>query len=549
MSSLGGLIVSLAITPVAAADRLYVTYGSLLELDLPVSELEIYAKEGRLTPDLEPYAKALTPKQLQQLQDALQVKLEVSSTALASFLKTPTGQYFLQRTSQIVQSKSQGANPSLLASALVKAATEPDGLTILTVLRHFPDTDVQVDALRGLETVEAVNQLVQQTQTAIAVIQDQAQAAANAAPNVAVTRFKTWQKPGPFTVETQTLQLKDNRPERLQLTKTPRNYPVDLYLPQQSQRQPLPMIVISHGLGEDRSSYAYFAQHLASHGFGVAVPEHPGSSARQVMAVLEERTDRVSSPLEFLDRPLDVTYLLDWLEQRSLTDPKLQGRLQLDQVGIMGHSYGAYTAFALAGANFNWPKLQQDCGPSLAKTLNVSLLLQCQVLKLPKRTYRLKDDRITAVLAVNPLISSVFGQPKLRQVQPAVMMVASGADTITPALLEQIQPFTELTGQRNYLVLMQKGTHFSTIGGSGSGQGVTPEQFVGPFPEVAQDYLKSLGLAFFRAHVINQSQAQSLLTPASVRAFSRSVFPITLIQQLKAADLASQSQDSLVLGK
>ena len=541
VSSLGVLIASWVVSPVAAADRLYVTYGSLLELDLPVAELEIYAKEGRLSPNLEPYTQALTPEQLQQVQKALQVKLEVPSLALASFLKTSTGQYFLERTSQIVRSKSQGASPALLGTALVKAAADPNGLTILTLLRNFPDPDVQVDVVQGLEIVESVSQLIQRTQKAIAVIQNQAQATSNPNATMDAALLRTWQQPGPFAVQTQTLTLKDRRPERLNLTGNPRNYPVDLYLPQQAQ--PSPIIVISHGLGEDRLSFAYFARHLASHGFGVAVPEHPGSSAKQVMAVLESKTDRVSAPTEFVDRPLDITYLLNQLEERSQTNPQLRGRLQLDHVGVMGHSYGGYTALALAGAPFNWSQLQQDCGPTLAQTLNVSLLLQCQVLTLPQRTYALRDPRVKAVLAVNPLTSSVFGPTGLQQIQPAVMMVAAGADTITPALLEQIQPFTGLTGPHNYLVLMKAATHFSTIGESETDpRGILADPFVGPSPEVAQDYLKGLGLAFFRAHVLNQPQAQALLNSASVEAWSQPSFAIALVQRLKAADLATRSQ-------
>ena len=43
------------------------------------------------------------------------------------------------------------------------------------------------------------------------------------------------------------------------------------------------------------------------------------------------------------------------------------------------------------------------------------------------------------------------------------MLIAGSADTVAPALLEQIQPFTWLTSPNKYLVLMNNGTHFSTI--------------------------------------------------------------------------------------
>ncbi len=65
----------------------------------------------------------------------------------------------------------------------------------------------------------------------------------------------------------------------------------DIYLPvAQTPRQ---IIVISHGLGSDRTSFAYLAEHLASYGFVVAVPEHPGSNSKQHTSII--RRDNKSS--------------------------------------------------------------------------------------------------------------------------------------------------------------------------------------------------------------------------------------------------------------
>lgn len=56
-----------------------------------------------------------------------------------------------------------------------------------------------------------------------------------------------------------------------------RSVPVDFYVPNQQAKPgaPIPVIVISHGLGSDRTTFAYLAIHLASYGFAVLVPEHP----------------------------------------------------------------------------------------------------------------------------------------------------------------------------------------------------------------------------------------------------------------------------------
>ena len=76
---------------------------------------------------------------------------------------------------------------------------------------------------------------------------------------------------------------------------------------------------------------------------------------------------------------IDISFLLNELEQ--LNKYQLQGQLNLEKVGIFGHSFGASTAFALAGAEINFNQLQQDCGPQM-EILNMSLLLQCRALEL-----------------------------------------------------------------------------------------------------------------------------------------------------------------------
>jgi predicted dienelactone hydrolase len=112
-----------------------------------------------------------------------------------------------------------------------------------------------------------------------------------------------------------------------------------------------PVIVISHGLGSDRTSFEYLAQHLASYGFAVAVPEHPGSSAEQLRSLLAGRAKTVAEPNEFINRPLDIKYLLNQLARLDASNSSFQ--LNLQQVGVIGQSFGGYTALALAVCSLN----------------------------------------------------------------------------------------------------------------------------------------------------------------------------------------------------
>ncbi len=338
---------------------------------------------------------------------------------MSQFLYTPIGETLLQRLGAVIQ--TEGGQPGFYAlrAALILAASDPQGLTLLNVLRKFPTNGVRIDLARSVEIADALETLVERTDRAIALVQQQSVIAAKS--NINLSQLPDLRRRGQFTWNKQTLALYDRQRER--------RYGVDLYLP--AIDAVAPVIVISHGLGSDQKTFAYLAQQLASYGFAVAVPEHPGSNDEQLRALLAGSSNRVTQPNEFINRPLDIKYLLDELERLDAANPNLQ--LNLQQVGAIGQSFGGYTVLALAGADLNFEQLQADCS-KLENSLDVSLLLQCRALELPQTDYNLRDPRISAAIAINPITSSIFGKAGLNNIEIPVMIVSSSADRIAPAI-------------------------------------------------------------------------------------------------------------------
>jgi predicted dienelactone hydrolase len=542
-SYLGGCGVALGLllsTTVRAAEKVHATYG-FIEITLPVSDLEIYAQEGRLSPTLQTYSKFLKPAQLQQLREALKKRIELSSDVISQFLYTPTGEKMLERASTLVKAKSQVSSLQALRSALILASTDPQGLTVLSLMRNYPDSGIQLDVGQGIEVFQSIRKLVQQTNTSIALVQQRSELTAKDNPStIRQADLLALRQPGPYRWDVIPLTLTDSRPQRVQLSGPPREFGADIYLPQVKRSAPImPIIVISHGLGSGRAAFKYFAEHLASHGFAVAVPEHPGSSERQISALLDGKADDVSNPKEFIDRPLDVSYLLDELTRLNQLDDRFKGRLNLDRIGVMGQSFGGYTALALVGAKINFENLIKGCDKSFAQSLNLSLLLQCQAQQLPKKDYDLKDPRVKAAIAVNPVASSIFGAEGFKSIQAPVMIISGTADSITPPLAEQIEPFTWLPNIEKRLILIDGATHFSTIDQLQPTERafVTPKELIGRTPEVARTYMRALGIAFFRTYVKKQPNTALFLSPASIQA--QSIQPLLLrgVTSLSVEDL------------
>ena len=516
--------------PANSAERVQVSLD-ILERTISVNSLEDYAKRGIVQNDLAPYIKYINPQQQAQLRRILLKRLEVRSIAVSQFFNTPQAEILLRRLGQVIQTESGEYGSQAIQQALISAANDPEGITLLNVLRKFPASGVKIDLARGLQLADDLSKLIEQSNKAIAAVNQQATTLATNQTPVQITTLPNLRQPGSLTVNKQTKQFLDVRRNR--------TLKADIYLPipehNSQQRTAVPLIVISHGLGSDRETYAYLAKHLASFGLAVAVLEHPGSNAQQLQNLFAGKAEEAAQPDEFINRPLDVKFLLDELTRLSQYDIFYRSRLNTQKVGIIGQSFGAYTALALAGGDINFNSLQQDC-TGINSTWNLSLLLQCRALILPTDNYNLRDDRVKAAIAINPIGSSVFGKNGLNNINIPVTIVAGTADTVAPALPEQIVPFTWLNNPNKYLLIMNNGTHFSTLAESQSSVPL-PLAVIGPNPALARDYMKVLSTAFFNFYVADRPEYQAYLTPSYIRYLSREPLPLSLVRSLSEAEL------------
>lgn len=519
--------------PALGAERIYVTYGPV-EVSVPIESLALFAKEGQIDSNLDGFAQYANESQLAEIRSALQAKAEISQVTIAQFLYTPQGEVLLRRLGRLIQTKARQPGFYAIRAALILAASDPEGLTIVNVLRKFPTYGIRIDIARGLSIANELTSLINRSNQTIAGIAQLSEAQAAFESTIPPAVMLQPQLPGPYTWKKSSVTL--TSPNR------DRTFNMDIYLPQRSP-QPAPVVVISHGLGSDRIAFQYLAKHLASYGFAVAVPEHPGSNAQQIQNLVTGRTNELVEPAEFINRPLDIKDLLDYLTKLSTTDPAYQGQLDLQRVGVIGQSFGGYTALALAGAGINFAQLENDCQLE-NETWNLSLLLQCRARGLERDQYNFGDPRIKAVIAINPIVSSILGETNLSQIKIPVMLIAGSADTVAPALLEQIQPFTWLTSPNKYLVVMNNGTHFSTIEESPQSLFLPPAEAIGPEPALARRYVSGLSLAFMQTYLNNKSNFRPYLQPSYALSISEDTLGLRILRSLTPQQLQQFSSGS-----
>jgi predicted dienelactone hydrolase len=223
---------------------------------------------------------------------------------------------------------------------------------------------------------------------------------------------------------------------------------------------PYPLILFSHGLGDSRVAYAYLTEHLASQGFVVIAPDHTEWWADDLPTLWKDS----------ILRPQDILRVIAYAE--SLTGEKgaLRGLIDVQHIGIAGHSYGGYTALAAGGARFALDEFNAFCA-ALAKGDPVragctalvrhetdmaalaGLQPMPQGLWPPART----DSRIRAVAALAPG-SPLFGNSGLTTMRVPLLAMGGSADTEAPPEWG-LAAYEHASSQAKALVVFENAAH------------------------------------------------------------------------------------------
>lgn len=505
-------------------------------IDIPISAIEEFAKTGELSPELTLYTELLEGKDLTNIQQMLTQTNPIITPAVINLLNTsPTGKAVVELLGNAVKTADNQNGAESLAVAMTNAVESPDGLSLLSLLQNFPG-DIRLQLHNTVGLLQELTERTIYSRNVYQAIEKQALAQAESEVNINPADLANIAKPGPFTWEKQSFTFRN--PDRTT------DSPIDVYLPAVKNSGQIPVVIISHGLGSDRSTFAYLAEHLASYGFAVLMPLHIGTDTEQMARIMSGH-GKPLNPDNFLNRPLDITHALDAVEDKYANDPVWQGRLNLSKVGLFGQSFGAYTAVASAGADLELTAFAEKCANKDSDFfLNMSLFLQCRAVELPEQSYRLRDERVQAILAVNPLTSGVFNKETMGAINIPTMIVSGTMDTTTPALPEQIIPYTWLTTPDKYLLLVRPGTHFTFIGGGEeSGAVPVPPQLIGPPPPAGFPYMQTMATAFFQTYIADDQKYQPYLTARYAKQMSETPFQFSLIQEIDGQSIREELEN------
>jgi predicted dienelactone hydrolase len=153
-----------------------------------------------------------------------------------------------------------------------------------------------------------------------------------------------------------------------------RDVPVRIYLPSGQDRAPV--VIVSHGLGGSREGLAYMGRALAAHGYIAVHVQHAGSDTDAVFGGgrpgMQNLGGAARDPAVAANRFADVPFAVSELMRLDAGEGPLQGRVDGERIAVLGHSFGAITAMAIAGQSFPGGQTVRDPRIDVAVALSPS---------------------------------------------------------------------------------------------------------------------------------------------------------------------------------
>lgn len=496
--AIAGVTTLLTALPLKAAEEISAIFGPV-RLSIRVESLEQFAQDGTINQNLGFYLNLIgaNSQEIADFRNALTERADIDPLLLARLLNTNIGETLLERIGRIINIQGGSNGKFAIRAALIQAALDKEeGLTVINFIRRLP-TNMQINIRNVLDLSQAVEIIIKATKQfteEVAVLS--ATEVAQATP-VDFAKMPDLRKPGEYGVQEKvTWYLTD--------TTRKRKLYVDVYKPQKWRAGKTPVIILSHGLASNPEHFTSLGKHLASYGYVVVAPQHPGSDFRQAQRIIEGTSRQIFILEEFVDRPKDLSFALDELERRNQSE--FEGRLDLTSVATGGHSFGGYAALAVAGATLDFDYLQWECNRRFIP--NTALLLQCQALNLPRTNYNFRDERFTSVVLANPVNSAIFGPKGLAKVEIPVLVGAGTYDPATPIIFEQARSFPWFGDIDKYLLVIEGQAHINL---AQLDAGVTDviesvENLTLPAPELIEDYSQSMVTAFLGVYLLKDEQ-------------------------------------------
>lgn len=180
---------------------------------------------------------------------------------------------------------------------------------------------------------------------------------------------------------------------------------------------PFPIVLVSHGLGDNIRTLSWLSAGLAARGAVVVSVDHPNSTTADF---------DLRQGLDHWTRVQDLRTALDNLE----ADPRFAGQLDMSRVMAAGFSYGGWTALSMGGVTGNLAGYAAHCDAVGAASSHCADLIEGGInlhgLDAAAWDASYKDQRITMVATNDPALHYGLIQEHVDGLVDDVLLIGLG---------------------------------------------------------------------------------------------------------------------------
>ncbi len=267
-----------------------------------------------------------------------------------------------------------------------------------------------------------------------------------------------------------------------------REVPYKIYYPVNHDMTDLPVIIWSHGLGGGADGAAFLARYIASYGYVMVHIQHRGTdttlwegkAGHPWDVIRETKIPRSAS----LDRFRDVPFVMDELPQWAKDNPEISQHMDLSNIGMSGHSFGALTTQVAAGQMFP----DED-----------------------EKLIRMPDDRFKAGILYSPVPISYLTDADSETLYGSIdipLLHMTGTDDSSPVedfdYTHRMKIYEHAVKTEQALLILQDGDHMVYNGSRG-------KLADNPKRGIHEDIIKIASLAYWDAYLKDDQAAREWL--------------------------------------
>ena len=217
-------------------------------------------------------------------------------------------------------------------------------------------------------------------------------------------------------------------------------------------------------------------------------------------------------------RPLDIRATLDRIHNPTEADPSwLRDRLDLDKIGVAGHSRGGYTALAMVGADLG-PRADYVAFCAQEPTHEICLRFDPAAVQ-----HDLGDARVKAALPMSPAAYTMTAAG-LASVEAPVFILTGLLDELT-AYADEVRPLYDALSPPKSLWTLAHGDHF-TFSDLCTVYDLLPEESRAMFGQACSDenplplddahgLIRAVAVAFFDHELKDRPDDAGVLAPTA----------------------------------